>query len=505
MRTKILLLAAVIAFPLLTIANNIRVVLNSYNPATKQLKISLAWDNSWHDGSGQFRDAAWLFVKYKDITNNEWQHAVLANPSSTAVLSDTLSGANVKFNLIGRNPSVAPGPVGSRGYIIRRQKGATAAVQNNPEYAGVYNVGMPLTATIVLPAGVTLANPEFRVYALEMVNIPSGSFYAGDGTTESVVKTSASNPAPFLLTSETAGITPYVDGNTIAIPPGMLSPTYPRGVSEFYIMKYELSNEGYCEFMNTLTRAQQNSLADNSAFLTASTGSVSFQYSKFRANVSSLTAPAIFGCDANNNEIFNEPNDGQNNGVIVNYMRDVLAYLDWAAIRPMTGFEYEKACRGPIYPIPDEYAWGTSDWNSVTIDIDNFGINETNSINVDGPLTAAGARNGLHSKATGSTRLNTGGSYYGVMELSNSCSEAHTGYGENIAWSNWTGINGDGQINLNYSSLNLFQKGGRVSHGVQTIFSVNVGYLNADLNIYQYLFNGQVVVPITQGIRGVIK
>ncbi|HRG90640.1 MAG TPA: hypothetical protein PLW44_16570, partial [Chitinophagales bacterium] len=207
MKSKFLLLIAAFALPLCMWANNIRVKLNSYNPTTKQLNISLAWDNSWHDGSGQFRDGAWLFVKYKDVSNNTWQHAILNTPANTATITDTLSGYNVMFNVIGKNPSTASGYVGSRGYIIRRQQGATATVQSNPEYAGVYNVAMNLTATIVTPPGMLLANPEFRVYAMEVVNIPSGAYYAGDGSYNSIVQTSTTNNSPVYIANENTPVT----------------------------------------------------------------------------------------------------------------------------------------------------------------------------------------------------------------------------------------------------------------------------------------------------------
>jgi formylglycine-generating enzyme required for sulfatase activity len=36
---------------------------------------------------------------------------------------------------------------------------------------------------------------------------------------------------------------------------------------------------------------------------------------------------------------------------------DVAAYLDWAALRPMTELEFEKVCRGPENRIAGEYAW----------------------------------------------------------------------------------------------------------------------------------------------------
>ncbi len=488
MKKQILLLAAVIAFPLFTMANNIRVVLNSYNPTTKQLKISLAWDNSWHDGTGQFRDAAWLFVKYKDITNSTWQHAIIATPTSANnTITDTLSGSGVKFDVLGKNLSAAPGPVGSRGYMIRRQKGATAAVQNNPEFAGVYNVGMPLTATIVLPAGVTLANPEFRIYALEMVDIPTGSFWAGDGGPDSDVRAS-SGTLPIQITSETSSPSVMVLGNVSTI-----ATTYPKGVTEYFMMKYELSNEGFCEFMNTLTRSQQNSLQIEGDFNSQSSG-VWTSYAtnaKFRASFSSISAPAVFGSDANNNGIFDETNDGKNNGAIVSYYYLVLAYLDWAALRPMTGYEYEKASRGPLYPVVNEYAWGSPISTTAILNIDQYGPDERSSGFVDGPYCEAGARNGAFAKNNGSTRLNSGGSYYGVMELSNSCFEAITGYGESgTTYASWNGAPGDGIVNLNYNGNSLQPKNGPISDRFESYLAANY-YL-----AYAY---------IRSGIRGVIK
>jgi formylglycine-generating enzyme required for sulfatase activity len=37
---------------------------------------------------------------------------------------------------------------------------------------------------------------------------------------------------------------------------------------------------------------------------------------------------------------------------------DAAAYADWSGMRPMTELEYEKACRGPLDPATNEYAWG---------------------------------------------------------------------------------------------------------------------------------------------------
>ncbi len=509
MKSKILLMVAVFALPLLMQANNVRVKLNSYNAVTKQLNITLAWDNSWHDGSGQFRDAAWLFLKYKDITNPEWQHAVLGTPNGAggntpAVLTDTLNSPGVQFDVQAKRAGVSTGAV--TGYMVRRQKSATVATQNNPEYAGVYNVAMSFNVVVTLPAGVTLANPEFRVYALEMVDIPSGAFYAGDGSANSYVKTNTTTNAPLYLTSTGGGTglsaTTYFGGTQIAV-----SSNYPNGVAEYFIMKYELSNEAYCEFMNTLTRAQQNSLSESPGFTTAATGVINNfndSYSKFAASFTSLTDPAVFGCDANQNGIFNEANDGQNNGVIINYMRDAFAYLDWAGLRAMSGYEFEKACRGPLAPIAGEYAWGTATYTYPVFDVDAFGPSEGSSIAVDGPLSRAGTRNGAFARPVGSTRLNSGGSYYGVMELSNSGYEAHIGYGDSPVWNSWTATNGDGLVNADYSALELAPTAYTVSW-LNPALTNNLIYQSGNTSLKYPGGPSSQPTPTHQTFRGVIK
>jgi len=494
MRTKILLLAAVIAFPLFTMANNIRVVLNSYNPTTKQLKISLAWDNSWHDGSGQFRDAAWLFVKYKDITNSEWQHAILTTPTTgTNSLTDTLNSPGVKFDLIGKNLSSAVGSVGSRGYIIRRQKGATAAVQNNPEFAGGYNVAMPLTATIVLPTGMVLANPEFRVYALEMVDIPSASFYAGDGGANSVVSSSSISSVPLLITQETTNLAFSVrlpSSNSAAA-----NTTFPKGKDEFYMMKYELSSEGYAEFLNTLTRTQQNTLIPTlvgvvSSNFSVNLGGASFSRGNLHGNIPNISSAGLF--TAVLPYIPFQLGSGSSAEI------SLLAYLDWSGLRPMSGFEYEKACRGPVFPVVDEFAWGSASFSAVwpsTGTFQNYGT-ETETIieTLDGPInTDVIMRCGIFAKGTGSNRFNSGGTYYGVMDMSNNAMEITAGYTS----STFNSTLGDGKLSTtgeanttSWVGLNYVWKGTQNSN---------------PYDIAGGIVSGLSTTTSIPGIRGVIK
>jgi hypothetical protein len=86
-----------------------------------------------------------------------------------------------------------------------------------------------------------------------------------------------------------------------------------------------------------------------------------------------------YGCDANRNGIMNEvavyDTLELNNGkTIIRYAsidgQDIpmhfcspymlAAYAGFSGLRPMTEFEYEKACRGPLDAKPNEYAWGSS-------------------------------------------------------------------------------------------------------------------------------------------------
>jgi hypothetical protein len=470
MKTRFLLLVALALLTNVLYANNVRVNINSYDASTRTLNITLAWDNSWHDGSGQFRDGVWLFVKYKDVTSPGWQHAILQSPSvPNRVAIDTINDPGVRFDVMGRNPSVAPNPSGSRGYIIRRQAATVVSERSNPEYAGVYNVGMTINAVIVLPTGVVLANPEFRAYAMEIVNIPRGGFWAGDGSPSSTIKAIGSANSPRFISNESE-TTVLFGGSELVVPAA-----FPKGTNEFFVLKYEVSVDAYCEFLNTLTRDQQNSLIDISTTQLASIGVHPFSQAAtyIKGNVSSFSDPISFGPDANGNELFYEINDGGNKAVSISLQSQALRYLDWAGMRPMTGFEFEKMARGPLVPTPEENVWGTSDANLVTMDIDVDGPGETSSQVVAGPTISARIRNGAFARPSGATRLNSGGSYYGVMELGNGCMELHAGF-SNGALNTFTNMPGDGIWEATPPANSYFVKSGsRISAGFTASFEIS--------------------------------
>lgn len=95
----------------------------------------------------------------------------------------------------------------------------------------------------------------------------------------------------------------------------------------------------------------------------------------------------------------------------------------------MTELQFEKICRGPLQPVTAEYAWGTNSIGTTGYIVNNLNsANETIS-NPSGVPTEGNAsyfrtnnnigplRNGIFATAT-SNRISSGGSFYGVMEMS---------------------------------------------------------------------------------------
>ncbi len=134
----------------------------------------------------------------------------------------------------------------------------------------------------------------------------------------------------------------------------------------------------------------------------------------------------MYASNLDGDGIYDETNDGEN--IPMNYIdcRDLMAILDWAGLRPMTELEFEKAARGPMTPVRNEYAWGTASVTPAT-GISNSG--ETNEI-----ASNAGANATFNGVALGplrvgafagsaTTRAEAGASYYGIMELTGSNQE----------------------------------------------------------------------------------
>jgi formylglycine-generating enzyme required for sulfatase activity len=131
-----------------------------------------------------------------------------------------------------------------------------------------------------------------------------------------------------------------------------------------------------------------------------------------------------------------------------------MAYLDWAALRPMTEFEYEKICRGASpASLNGEFAWnGVSSTVATSSALNNPGeASETSTAAGDGlcavgnaAATAGPLRCGFAAGAA-TTKAQAGGSWWGVMEMSGNVWEQCVG-GQSFNYSDFTNACGDGTV-----------------------------------------------------------
>ncbi|OGV64056.1 MAG: hypothetical protein A2283_05095 [Lentisphaerae bacterium RIFOXYA12_FULL_48_11] len=119
----------------------------------------------------------------------------------------------------------------------------------------------------------------------------------------------------------------------------------------------------------------------------------------------------------------------------------------------MTELEFEKACRGPLNPVANEYAWGSTTVTAVTnfFGTDGSGMETAlpananccynNIATVGGPV-----RCGLFA-TTSSTRTSSGATYWGIMELNGNMWDLVIVLG-NTAGRCFSGLHGDGKLDV---------------------------------------------------------
>ena len=391
------------------------------------VKFDTSWENSWRTSSAPNNwDAVWVFVKYK-VGSGDWQHAIL---SATAGNHTAPSGS-----------TITPSSDGKGVFIYRSADGSGTVSLSDVKLRWHYG-----TNGVADDAQVTL-----DVFATEMVYVPTGSFSAGSGGTEDT---------PFTLTTINTGSVTQAGG----FPTGQTAPgsdSWPNGYTAFYCMKYNITQEQYVDFLNTLGRTQQ----DTRTATNLASGQTAITNRYVMSNNSSMqirngircdaTIPATgtitFYCDFNGNGTGGESDDGQN--IACGYLNwaDGAAYADWAALRPMTELEFEKACRGTAAAVANEYAWGsTSGTQTAAITNSGFGSETTSTsganfvygshASVQGPMRA-----GCFATAS-STRVGAGATYYGIMEMSGNLLKRCVTIG-NADGRSFTGSHGNGALN----------------------------------------------------------
>jgi formylglycine-generating enzyme required for sulfatase activity len=453
---KLLFITAIIFACMSTKANNIQITNVSVVSANNTIKFDISWDNGWRSGTLNNWDAAWVFFKYKDISGN-WQHIYLTNTGNTIPS--------------GFSSTIANNPSGVGAFLYRSASGNGTTTLTNVE----------LGINAAQATGIF----DIKAFAIEMVYIPQAAYYLGD----------AFSPGAFPFTN-------IVNNNISFIEPfGSLaiSSNFPNGYAAFYCMKYELSQGGYRDFLNTLTYTQQvahilpsPSAASGTGALVALAGLKRNNVIIKTSGVASTTA-AVFGCDANFNGIYDEAADGE--WIACNYLSwvDQAAYLYWAGLRPLTEMEFEKTARGILLPVAGEYVWGNNtlstntyirtSQNMASEMVSNPSSSPTGNAASDVTHIAGPLRNGIFATAT-SDRITSGGSFYGVMELSGNLVERVVSTRVGVPYK---GDHGTGTLSFN----------GFAGNGSNNIFWPNINtttfYIDGTVSNFELMDKGGAV------------
>jgi len=427
-------------------ANNLsvtNVTLGTRDPNAQTVVVSfnVSWQNSWRNKINY--DAAWLTVRLNNAA---------VSPTNEILCQITATGLNPA--------GTSPGN-GANLQIYVPQDGTGAFLQpSNTGFTG--NINTQNVQLTVNYQGCGFSNTDqifATIFGLEMVFIPQGAFWAGDYNTSSASLNSGSadntpwnisseNPIP--VTNATSGGYQYVSaGNPGEYATGAsftVPAAFPKGYNAYYAMKYEINEGQWVQFVNSLPAAARNNrdLSD-----TNHKNSTSVQ---FRNTISCSGSPLV--CSS------------LRPARALSYLSwmDLAAFLDWAALRPMTELEFEKISRGPLVPNAGEYIWGsqsitaasaisgTSEDGTETITAPVNANTNYNNLTFTGGDTSLGAgydqgplRGGIFALSP-STRAASGASYYGVMDMGGNLKERVVTIG-NAQGLLFTGSEGAGAVN----------------------------------------------------------
>lgn len=431
MLKKIMIFSILLCAAPLVYANNLNISnLNVSTVDTASGTISftcdVTQDNSWRNNNNF--DAVWMFMKYSTDAGQTWSHASMfgygTNPAGFS--------AGNNFALVVPNDG--------KGFFLQRTDfGAGSITVKNVKFVWNY-------AQDGVPANIaTAANTIHKAFGIEMVYVPQGAFYAGDGNSSSDFrfKSGSSDNNPWYIQGENAISTTnsasngYFYQSTGATGENnsgdafLVPASYPKGYAPFYLMKYELTEGQWVSFFNTLSTAAKLNRDITSANLGGKNSDGVVKRNTIAWDSTNPTLPATTLRPSRPVSFVSWP--------------DVAAYAAWAGLRPITELEFEKAARGKdIGANADEFAWGSSSYTAIgTTDItpnqDEVGTETLNSAanlnrNSLGFSTGDGRSGGIASTQAGpvrvgifaagaSNRISSGAGFYGNMELSGNLAE----------------------------------------------------------------------------------
>ncbi|OHX67292.1 SUMF1/EgtB/PvdO family nonheme iron enzyme [Flammeovirga pacifica] len=429
------------------VGNNVRISNLSYgekNLTEKSLivNLTLEWDNSWKVTSGPANwDAVWVFAKFRD-NNGQWKH-VKFNYDIDMNHGHTELNDKATIDL-----SNDDGLGNAHGLFIHSKTDIT-------QQSVLYDLGLKWNYGA---SGMTNDDTlNIRFFAIEMVYVPeapfelgstggeNGHFYKFNGTNTTDSYT-VSNEDEISI-GNTVGDLWYdiIDSTSLYKQGDQLGPVpaeFPKGYNAFYCMKYEITQGQFAGLLSSI----DGSLAD----------SLLIRKVKVRNNITTVDDSVFTAA---------EPY------IPVQYLswKGLASFLDWAALRPFTELEFEKACRGTAAPVANEYVWGNNNIiqdTTLKYSFTNEGTNNeqvaSNFSNSNGNAiykitTITNQRTPYRygilsaypvSGSSSITRVEAGATFYGIMEMGGNVEERVITVGRPQGRA-YTGLHGDGELDAN--------------------------------------------------------
>jgi len=416
-----------LSFPNNLSISNISIIEQSTEDQTAKITFNISWDNSWRNQLNH--DAAWVFIKYSIDEGSSWHHATLKDSGTNP--TDFSIGTGTVVDIIV--------PADKKGcFIVRNSTGVGPLVASNVKLVWDWQAD-----------GLSLSNlARVSVQGIEMVYVPQDVFYIGDGDSANESQFAfheegADNLSVQISTSVKNIVCDSNDNDDIDTTAVKVdgdegitdNVDYPTGYDAFYMMKYEITEGQWIEFFNKLT-AEQKIVRD----ITSSDGKNSD--SVVNRNTISWSA---------GDAVSTRPDR------VCGYLSwmDFAAYTDWACLRPMSELEFEKAARGTVDTLKNEYAWGSiviksakdiagSEDGTETITTAGANCCYKNETYSGGDGSSGPLRAGIFAQEN-SSREEAGAGYYGAMDLSGSVFERVVSLG-NEAGRLFQGTHGDGVL-----------------------------------------------------------
>ena len=221
----------------LCLANDLQIANLTFLDST-HIRFDVVWQNAWHSALTDKHDAVWCFVKYKK-NNGNWKHLLL--------------DSDPKNHNLSTNDLLIEGQEDKTGIMLISQINGMASAE----------------ITLKIAQKMESGSFELQVFGIEMVYIPEAPFFIGDSVAsqnafrQGVYAQDTLTVLPFKIESESALKVGKNEGELYASldddwsPKATIPDEYPKGFAVFYSMKYEITQQQYVDFLNSLSQEQQ--------------------------------------------------------------------------------------------------------------------------------------------------------------------------------------------------------------------------------------------------------